>query len=122
MYGACEFTCQLSICAFYLRIMTSKNMRILVYVLTGLVVCFGMGNIFSMMLQCQPVSFFWTGWRGDNPGKCTVDVKLFGFIRGGIEIVLDLVILALPLPMLLRLQMTSRKKFQIVSMFCVGFV
>ena len=55
-------------------------------------------------------------------GECTVDVRLFGFIRGGIEIVLDLAILTLPLPMISQLQMSMRKKLQIMSMFCVGFV
>ncbi|KAI4936724.1 uncharacterized protein J4E92_001448 [Alternaria infectoria] len=76
----------------------------------------------AMMFQCQPISFFWDGWKGETSGRCTVDVRLFGFIRGAIEIMLDVAILSLPLPMLARLQMSWKKKVQIISMFAVGFI
>jgi hypothetical protein len=122
MYQVAEFLCQLSILAFYLRVVFSPKLRLFTYVLMGLVTCFGIGNTFAMMLQCKPLSFFWAGWRGEMAGKCTVDVRLFGFIRGAIEIMLDLAIISLPLPMLARLQMSMRKKIQIMSMFCVGFI
>lgn len=114
--------CQLSILAFYLRLVTSRTTKILIYILMGVVVGFGIGNTFSMVLQCMPIPFFWAGWKGEMEGQCTVDVRLFGFIRGGIEITLDLIILTLPLPMLSKLQMSLKKKVQIMSMFCVGFV
>ena len=55
-------------------------------------------------------------------GFCGVDVRLFGFVRGALEIFLDLAILTLPLPMLAALNMSPKKKLQIMSMFCVGFV
>ena len=51
-----------------------------------------------------------------------IDIRLFGFIRGGIEIALDLAILSLPLPVVAKLQMSRQKKWQVMSMFCVGFV
>jgi amino acid permease len=121
MYQVAEALCQLSICAFYLRIMTDRKTRMVVWVLIGLVTCFGIGNTFAMVFNCTPISYLWTSWEGTTSGTC-IDIRLFGFIRGGIEIALDLVILALPLPMLYRLQMSTRKKLQIMSMFCVGFV
>ncbi len=55
-------------------------------------------------------------------GYCGVDVRLFGFVRGAVEIFLDLFILSLPLPMLAKLNMSTKKKLQIMSMFCVGFI
>jgi len=121
MYQVAEALCQLSICAFYLRIMTDPKTRVAVWVLIGLVTCFGIGNTFAMIFNCTPIPFFWDGWRGELTGTC-IDIRLFGFIRGGIEIALDLTILTLPLPMLYHLQMSMRKKVQIMSMFCVGFV
>ena len=122
MYQIAEFLCQLSILAFYLRIVVAFKLKLATCVLMGAVICFGLGNTISMMFQCKPISFFWNGWTGETSGKCTVDVRLFGFIRGGIEIMLDLAILTLPLPMLAGLQMSWRKKLQIMSMFCVGFI
>ncbi|KAF1978185.1 hypothetical protein BU23DRAFT_550256 [Bimuria novae-zelandiae CBS 107.79] len=117
-----EGFCQLSILAFYLRLVTSPTTKKIIWVLMALVSCFALGNTFAMILQCKPIPFFWDGWRGEMAGKCTVDVRIFGFVRGGIEIALDLAILILPLPMLSKLQMSLRKKIQIMSMFCVGFV
>ena len=49
-------------------------------------------------------------------------IKTVGFVRGSIEIFLDLAILTLPLPMLAKLNMSPKKKLQIMSMFCVGFI
>jgi hypothetical protein len=122
MYQVAEFLCQLSILAFYLRIMTDRTTRIISWVLIGIVIGFGLGNTFSMIFQCMPIPFFWDGWKGEMEGSCNVDIRLFGFIHGAIEITLDLVILTLPLPMLARLQMTTMKKLRIMSMFVVGFV
>jgi hypothetical protein len=122
MYMVAECLCQLSILAFYLRIMIDQNSRLAVWVLMGLVTCFGIGNTFAMIFQCMPIHFFWDGWRGETAGSCGVNVNLFGFVRGGVEIFLDLAILILPLPMLAKLNMSKKKKLQIMSMFCVGFI
>lgn len=122
MYMFAECLCQLSILAFYLRIMVERKLRKVVWVFIGLVTGFGISNVFAMVFQCTPISFFWDGWRGEMAGFCGVDVRLFGFVRGAIEIFLDLVILTLPLPMLAKLNMSHKKKLQIMSMFCVGFV
>jgi hypothetical protein len=122
MYQLAECLVQLSILAFYLRIMVEPKLRLIVWIFIGLVSCFGIGNIFSMIFQCTPIRFFWDGWKGEMDGFCGVDVRLFGFIRGAIEIFLDLAILSMPLPMLYKLNMSRKKKLQIMSMFCVGFV
>ncbi|KAF1365563.1 hypothetical protein EJ07DRAFT_161595 [Lizonia empirigonia] len=111
-----------SILAFYLRIMVDPTSRKVVWVLLGLVTCFGIANIFAMIFQCTPIPFFWDGWRGEMAGFCGVDVRLFGFARGAIEIFLDLAILTLPLPMLAKLNMSPKKKLQFMSIFCVGFI
>ncbi|KAH6616461.1 hypothetical protein C7974DRAFT_318940 [Boeremia exigua] len=122
MYMLAEALCQMSILAFYLRIMIQPRLRAVVWVLMGVVTSFGIANIFAMIFQCTPIPFFWDGWRGEMEGTCGVDVRLFGFARGAIEIFLDLAILVLPLPMLAKLNMSPKKKLQVMSMFCVGFI
>ena len=103
MHRITEFLCQFSILAFYLRVFVSPKLRLVTYVLTGLVTCFGFANTFVIVLQCIPLSYFWEGWKGETTGECTVMVCLFGFIRASIEIALDLAIISLLLPMLARL-------------------
>ncbi|KAF2024273.1 hypothetical protein EK21DRAFT_104796 [Setomelanomma holmii] len=122
MYMLAEGLVQLSILAFYLRIMVEPRLRLVVWIFIGLVTGFCIANVFSMVFQCTPVHFFWDGWKGEMQGYCGVDVRLFGFVRGALEIFLDLAILSMPLPMLYKLNMSHKKKLQIMSMFCVGFV
>lgn len=76
MYMWAEALCQLSILAFYLRIMVEPRMRTIVWILIVFVTCFGITNIFAMIFQCTPVSFFWAGWKGEMSGFCGVDVRL----------------------------------------------
>jgi hypothetical protein len=121
MYMIAEALCQLSILSFYLRLMVDAKLRLAVWVLMGVVTCFGLGNTFVIIFMCTPIPFFWDGWRGEMSGSC-IDMNLFCFIRGGIQIFLDLAVLSLPLPMLAKLQMSTKKKLQVMSMFCVGFV
>lgn len=122
MYMLAECLVQLSILAFYLRIMVERRLRITVWVFIVAVSGFGIGNVVAMIFQCTPISFFWDGWKRQTVGYCGVNVRLFGFIRGGVEIFLDLAILSLPLPMLAKLNMSKKKKLQIMSMFSVGFI
>ena len=122
MYMWSECLCQLSILAFYLRIMVDGKMRMIVWGFVGVVTVFGICNVVAMIFQCTPIKFFWDGWRGEMAGFCGVDVKMFGFVRGAVEIFLDLAILSMPLPMLAKLNMSPKKKLQIMSMFSVGFV
>ncbi|KAF2702972.1 hypothetical protein K504DRAFT_393414, partial [Pleomassaria siparia CBS 279.74] len=121
-YMTTEAFCQLSILAFYLRIMTDQNTRLFVWGLMVLVGCFGIANLFTMFFQCWPINYFWNGWSGGMTADTFINMNLFSFIRGGIEIALDLIILGLPLPTLAKLQMSQKKKIQIMSMFGVGFV
>lgn len=120
-YMISECFCQLSILTFYLRLVVDKKIRMIVWLLIGFAICFGVANLFSMIFQCTPIHFFWDGWKGLMEGTC-IDVQLFGFVRGGIELVLDICILALPLPTLAKLSMSTEKKIQIMSMFAIGFV
>lgn len=119
-----EAFCQLSILAFYIRIMTTvkEKTSLIVKGLMVFVVLFGTANTLCMIFQVTPISFFWDGWTGDVHKVRDINMNLFSFIRGGIEIALDLVILTIPLPILAGLQMSVKRKFEVMSMFSVGFV
>lgn len=117
-----EAFCQLSILAFYLRFMLDQKTLVAVKGLMVFVAAFGIANTICMIFSVWPINYFWNGWKGEMVSDSAIDMNLFSFIRGGIEIGLDLGILVLPLPMLAKLHMSLNKKIQIMSMFCVGFV
>ena len=120
-YMVSEMFTQLSILAFYLRVFPSERFQRVIYGVMGLVVCFGISNTVIMVVQCMPLSYMWTSWTGETEGHC-IDVNRFAWYRAAIEIVLDLTIIALPMPFLTKLQMGWKKRLQVLLMFCVGFL
>ncbi|QKX57839.1 uncharacterized protein TRUGW13939_04959 [Talaromyces rugulosus] len=120
-YMVSEMFTQLSILAFYLRVFDSRLFRNVALAIGVFVICFGISNTMSMILQCTPVSFFWDGWTGEYVGKC-IDINSFSWARAAIEILVDLAIISLPIPLLLRLKLSWNKKLQILSMFSIGFL
>ncbi|KAK5213276.1 hypothetical protein LTR20_009396 [Exophiala xenobiotica] len=120
-YMAAEAFVQLSLLAFYLRVFSSRTFRFVVFTLMGISVGFGIANTFAMIFQCTPIPFFWQGWAGETTGTC-ININLFSWIRAAVEIGLDIAVLSLPIPMLLKLDMSWRKKIQVIMMFSVGFV
>ena len=120
-FMAAEMFVQLSLLAFYLRVFASAVFRKLVVAMMCLVVGFGIANTFTMIFQCTPVPFFWRGWAGEMTGHC-IDINLFSWIRAGIEIAIDVAIISLPIPTVLKLQMSWRRRIQVVLIFSVGFL
>lgn len=66
---------------------------------------------------CSPVKKFW--WRDAIDGHCVNQLQMLIAISASGAIV-DLLILLLPLPLLLGLQMKSFKKFVVVITFSIG--
>ncbi|KAH8784505.1 hypothetical protein F5882DRAFT_497558 [Hyaloscypha sp. PMI_1271] len=69
------------------------------------------------IFACEPVSFFWN--RDIRGGRC-LDIKAVAYAISAVGIVQDLVIVALPLPVLVKLQMSTRKKIGIGFMLILG--
>jgi hypothetical protein len=118
-----EMLVQMSLLAFYIRVFPGASVfvRRASWGLMGVVACFGVANTCSMIFQCNPIPFFWKGWTGEVKGRC-IDINLFSWIRAAIEIAIDVAILSLPLPSVIKLQMNWKKKFQVLIMFALGFV
>lgn len=54
-------------------------------------------------------------------GSCN-DINAQGWTSAAVNVVLDILVLGLPIPMVLQLQMNIRKKLLIVLMFSMGFL
>lgn len=77
--------------------------------------------ILLQIFQCFPVDSIWRSWRGDYPGyyRC-LDINSLVYAAAGCSIAQDLTILVLPLPLILRLNTSWRRKAAIVVMFSLG--
>ncbi|KAI1740011.1 hypothetical protein F4680DRAFT_420932 [Xylaria scruposa] len=123
VYFPAEMFTQLSILAFYRRVfaksssITQKGSIIMMVI----VVLFGIANTLTIIFQCTPVPFFWSGWSGETRGSC-ININLFSWIRAAIEIAVDIAILSLPLRDIAQLQLSWTKKTQVLLVFVLGFI
>lgn len=112
---------KLAILKFYLHIFPSKRFRMITYGTMVTCVLYLVINEFYLAFQCRPASRFWTAWRDPLGGRC-ININAWIFSITGINIALDTFILLLPMPSILKLHISPRKKFQVISMFAVGIL
>lgn len=74
----------------------------------------------TMSNSCRPVAYFWTQFS-DTEGEC-VDVNMFFLAAGIINMLNDFVILVIPFPRIIKLQMTLRKKLAVCGIMAVGIL
>lgn len=72
-----------------------------------------------MALICRPASFFWRQYEGDTDGTC-IDYLAWFVIYGGINLLNDIVILLVPIPGILQLQLSWRKKISVAGIMLLG--
>jgi hypothetical protein len=111
---------KISILFFYLKVFPGRGFRYCVYALIALNLSYAI--VFDLLLafQCHPIQGAWRSWDGTFEAKC-ISINILGWTAAAINILLDLAVIALPLPELFRLSMSMKKKVQIVMMFAVGF-
>ncbi|KAL5046511.1 hypothetical protein BDW71DRAFT_197459 [Aspergillus fruticulosus] len=109
---------KLSILFFYLRIFTTPRFRRITYTIISMCSVYALASVVTSILGCTPPSYFWSRFDGVSTGSC---ISHTGFkVMPPINIALDVVVMALPLPLLARLNLPLQKKIRVLSMFSVG--
>jgi hypothetical protein len=108
-----------SILIFYLRL--SKNTQTILRLASWitLVVVNLAGAVLTLMniFQCQPISAAWQLWNDTN--KCIPLLTEF-ICAAPVNVLSDLAILALPIPIVTSLRLPPRQKTILVITFCLG--
>ncbi|KAK8127948.1 hypothetical protein PG984_009056 [Apiospora sp. TS-2023a] len=119
VYFVAQGLVKISILLFMLRIFPKRDMRNLIYGVCGVIVAYTIAFFFATLFQCQPISFFWRQLDSTFPGKCN-DIHMQAWIAAGINILLDIVVIVLPIRSLWNLQASLPKKITAISMFSLG--
>jgi hypothetical protein len=85
----------------------------------GFVVCWFTAVTLTVTFQCTPVSFAWD--KNVPDGRC-IDFKSFIFSTAVINVLTDVVIVFMPVPVIWKLQMPSTKKIGICGIFLLGSI
>ncbi|KAJ5114638.1 hypothetical protein NUU61_000397 [Penicillium alfredii] len=80
----------------------------------------GVGGVIAFSCACQPLSYFWTQYIDPKGGKCIIN--LFGYYIGtsSANVFTDLLILAMPMPIVWKLQMPRTQKIIVSGIFALG--
>ena len=80
---------------------------------------YGIAFTTATALQCIPIRIAWERWDGEHHGKC-INLNADAWASAGVNIVLDLIVMVLPMRELSKLAMSRRRKFGIMLMFLGG--
>ena len=75
------------------------------------------GQFFTVIFQCTPVNYL---WGKTIPGGHCFDSGILVIVGGALNAVTDVLMLILPIPVLWKLQMSTRKKWTVSAIFLMG--
>ncbi|CZT25328.1 uncharacterized protein RCC_11056 [Ramularia collo-cygni] len=126
MYIAAAFTTKLSLIALYLRVWPASRdcryttFRRLCWTMGFLLVGAALACSLAMIFACHPIS---NAWKYANTGNGTcINRVAAAYAYGGLNVIFDLIVIALPIPKLLQLDVSRRQKIGICSCFLVGLI
>lgn len=119
LYAAGLTLIKLSLLFFYMRIFSAANIQMVIWAAMGLNAAFGLTFVFTAIFACSPIEYFWLSWDGEHEGTC-VSINGVAWAQGGLSILLDIGMLAIPFSQLRTLKLHWKKKVGVGFMFCIG--
>jgi 1-acylglycerone phosphate reductase len=101
---------------FCMRIFVSRSFRIAAYTVMGIVVAWSIGGVGATIWQCVPIAGAWN----KSLGATCIDSNKFWVAYAVMNILTDVMVLILPIPSILRLQLKPRDKVLVIGIFTLG--
>lgn len=118
IWAASILALKISVLCLYLRLFPSRPFTIACSCVLAVMVTGGLTFTLLDLLQCQPVSAGWTLQHGDD-AKC-ISFSVIAIGGGAFNVLSELAIFVLPMPILLRLNVKLIKKVEIVLLLGLG--
>lgn len=115
---------KLSILVFYLSFATQRTFRILVHISVIIVAVVSVTMILIIALQCPRDPKYAMSiaiLKHRDRGHC-FDLRIIFYWQAAFNMISDLVILVLPLPLFFRLRMHTAKRVSLLAVFCAGLL
>ncbi|KAL6898921.1 putative PTH11-typeG-protein-coupled receptor [Trichoderma evansii] len=100
----------------YLRIFITQKFRIAGYTVMGIIIAWSVGAVASTIFQCVPIA---GAWDKTVDATC-INSNIFWVAYAVMDILTDMVVLTLPLPPIMALQLSTRNKLMICAIFLMG--
>lgn len=112
------FAIKISILLLYRRVFPSRRLRILLIYYGVFLVIFLLAQVLSVIFQCSPVAALWDPTAYPD-ARCDNYVPAL-ILLAVVNVVTDLLTLAIPLPILWKLKVSSSRRWQLIAMFSLG--
>ena len=110
---------KLSLLILYYRIFgVNERFRWALFVVIGIWTLYSWADTFIVIFQCNPVQKTWTP---TEPGHCLDLIKL-GVAAGYINILTDFMIIILPIPIVISLQLSTKTRLAVIAIFTTGIL
>ncbi|CUS09777.1 unnamed protein product [Tuber aestivum] len=113
------FLIKSSILSFYRRISPERGYQLSITIVSCIVVAFTVAMLFVNVFECPKDPS--RAWSRGFPSGCNDLVAVYYFMAA-FNIISDIVILVLPMPSLLRLQINRRKRVALILIFSCGAI
>ncbi|KAK8135481.1 hypothetical protein PG984_003421 [Apiospora sp. TS-2023a] len=111
------FAVKVGILLFYWRVFSTPRFRCSILAVGGLSTCIFLVNFFTFTFQCWPIARFWD--ESIQEGACIAQTEFY-LASAVINVVGDVVVLVLPLPVVWSLHTSQSKKWSLSFLFLLG--
>ncbi|KXG46038.1 uncharacterized protein PGRI_048940 [Penicillium griseofulvum] len=118
-YNLAMILAKISALTLFTRVFHPRSFLLVTRILIGFLVVVGLWTTISGFIYCIPISHFWNPSAEVRKGHCLPDGPVW-FTNAGIQTFTDLVIVALPLPLLWKLQLPKKQKWGMLVVFSLG--
>lgn len=105
-----------SVLVFYKSIFTVRSFRWAVYVMLSIVVAWSLSYFFANLFTCYPITALVEPFYGN---KCIDAIPMWLSVVIS-DLIVDVGILIMPIPMVLRLQLPLKQRLGVLAMFMLG--
>ena len=109
-------TVKLGILSFYYRVFVVPLFRKIVLTTAAFIICWGIGITVTLLLVCRPLEAY---WDSNVTGKC-LDLVTFTYFTNITNLITDLWIFLIPIPVIWHLQLQTKKKLLLCFIFSIG--
>ncbi|KAL1594557.1 hypothetical protein SLS60_010317 [Paraconiothyrium brasiliense] len=114
-YLSLGFT-KVSILLQYQRVFTTRKFQIACWTIMAVVLVYAFWTVLSSIFGCKPIQAFWTL---KQPFECLNQYAVW-FANGAMNILTDLAIIILPMPVIRKLNLPRRQKQALIGIFAIG--
>jgi hypothetical protein len=119
-YNACIGFIKLSVLALYVRI-GDRTLRIMAYIMIGVIICQAGGNVLACIFQCTPVSAAYDVTILEADKKC-ININAFYLANAAVNIFTDLLTYSLPFKLVWQLQVPRPQKISLAIILGLGLL